>query len=372
MAGICRNRIADGGDCNYHIFLNSVEDIASIIHTAKLTPANTRVVCSQGEETLRKNLAKLPEGFGISNTLDELKTISFYTSTCFEGQDIIDPNGRSFIVSHAQKDHTMLDISTTFIQICGRIRKSDYNDEIVHLYSTNRYLADVSLEEFEQATYKVLEETEKSVIWLNNAPEKMKPKVIKQLPYLNEPYIKVVGNDVMIDRNMANFDIVNYKIVNNIYQSKCNVISELSQSGANITNDDDYTTPDKIQLLAQRKISFKDLFELYCAIMEAPVSYSLAPDYRLEQIENKSPLVKEAYNMLGKDEVRRMKYHQSNIKRELIKRSGKALDYKIVDAIGETILPQRDLPVADVKRKLQSIYDDLEIRRRAKATDLKE
>lgn len=161
MAGICRNKIAGGGDCNYHIFLNSVEDIASIIRTAKLSPENTRVICSQSEETLRKNLAKLPEGFTVSRALDELKPISFYTSTCFEGQDIIDPNGRSFIVSHAQKEHTMLDISTTFMQICGRIRKSDYNDEIVHFYSTNRYLNDVSLEEFEQSTYRVLEETER-------------------------------------------------------------------------------------------------------------------------------------------------------------------------------------------------------------------
>ena len=93
-----------------------MEDIASIIRTAELTPENTRVICSQNEETLRKNLGKLPEGFGISKALDELKTISFYTSTCFEGQDIIDPNGRSFIVSNAQKDHTLLDIATTFFR----------------------------------------------------------------------------------------------------------------------------------------------------------------------------------------------------------------------------------------------------------------
>lgn len=191
MAGICRNKITGGSDCNYHIFLNSTEDISTIIRTAGLTPDNTRVVCSQSEEALKKNLDKLPNGFTISKALDGLKPISFYTSTCFEGQDIIDPNGRSFIVSHAGKDHTMLDISTTFIQICGRIRKSGYNDEIVHFYSTNRYLNDVSLEEFEQATYKVLEETEKNVIWLNSAPEKIKPKVIQQLPYMNEPFIKL-------------------------------------------------------------------------------------------------------------------------------------------------------------------------------------
>jgi len=159
MVGVCRNKIAAGGDCNYHIFLNSIDDISTIIRTAKLTPENTRVICSQNEDNLRKNLDKLPNGFTISKALDDLKPISFYTSTCFEGQDIIDKNGRSFIVSNAKKDYTLMDISTTFIQICGRIRESKYNEEIVHFYDTSPY-TDVSLEEFEQATYTTLKEAE--------------------------------------------------------------------------------------------------------------------------------------------------------------------------------------------------------------------
>jgi len=124
-----------------------------------LTPENTRVICSQNEDSLRKNLTKLPDGFTISKALDDLKPISFYTSTCFEGQDIIDKNGRSFIVSNAKKEHTLMDISTTFIQICGRIRQSAFNEEIVHLYNTSQYL-DVSFEEFEQSTHNALQEAE--------------------------------------------------------------------------------------------------------------------------------------------------------------------------------------------------------------------
>ena len=369
MAGICRNRIASGGECNYHIFLNSVEDIASIIRTAELTPENTRVICSQNEETLRKNLGKLPEGFGISKALDELKTISFYTSTCFEGQDIIDPNGRSFIVSNAQKDHTLLDIATTFFQICGRIRKSNYNDEIVYFYSTTRY-TDVSLEEFERATYKTLAEAEEIARSLNGLPDRFKAKLIRQLPYMNEPYIQVAGNELKIDRNMANFDIVNYKVVNGIYSSKYNVIQELEKAGATVTNDEDYTAPQSIRLLSQRRVSFDKLFETYCAIKDEPVGYSLVPDYRLEIIEGINPLVKNSYDILGRDEVRRMKYHQSNIRREIIKRMSRAKDYRIVELIHETLPLQKAIPVARIKSELQEIYDELGIPRKAKATDL--
>lgn len=159
MAGICQNKVRGNSDCNYHIFLNSVEDIASIIRTAKLAPDNTRVICSQSEDVIQKNLDKLPNGFTISKALDELKPISFYTSTCFEGQDIIDNNGRTFIVSSG-KEHTMMDISTSFIQICGRIRESKYRSEIVHFYSVNRYISEISLEEFEEATYRALKEAQ--------------------------------------------------------------------------------------------------------------------------------------------------------------------------------------------------------------------
>ncbi|MCD8173111.1 MAG: hypothetical protein LUD76_06580 [Alistipes sp.] len=160
MAGICRNRIGNGGEVNYHIFLNSVDDISSIIRTAKLTPDNARVICSRSEETLKKNLAKLPIGFDISKALDPVKPINFYTSTCFEGQAIEDSSGQTFIVSNAGKEHTLMDISTSFIQICGRIRNSAYKDEIVHLYSTSRYQTEVSLEEFEESTHNALKKAQ--------------------------------------------------------------------------------------------------------------------------------------------------------------------------------------------------------------------
>ena len=360
-----RNRIASGGECNYHIFLNSVEDIASIIRTAELTPANTRVICSQNEETLRKNLSKLPEGFGISKALDELKTISFYTSTCFEGQDIIDPNGRSFIVSNAQKDHTLLDIATTFFQICGRIRKSNYNDEIVYFYSTTRY-TDVSLEEFERATYKTLAEAEEIARSLNGLPDRFKAKLIRQLPYMNEPYIQVAGNELKIDRNMANFDIVNYKVVNGIYPSNSGV-GERRRAGYERRG---LYRASKHTVLSQRRVSFDKLFETYCAIKDEPVGYSLVPDYRLEIIEGINPLVKNSYDILGRDEVRRMKYHQSNIRREIIKRMSRAKDYRIVELINETLPLQKAISVARIKSESQEIYDELGIPRKSKATDL--
>ena len=371
MAGICKHKIASNGECNYHIFLNSVDDIGSIIRTAKLTPENTRVICSQSEDTLRKNLAKLPEGFTISKALDPLRSISFYTSTCFEGQDIIDTNGRSFIVSNGKKDHTLMDISTSFIQVCGRIRKSKYNEEIVHFYSTSRYSSDVSLEEFEKATYEAVNKAEEFAEWFNTSPKQYKSKLINQVPYINEPYVKVKDESIIVDRNLANFDIINYKVVNGIYQLQTNVISELINSGLQVTDSTAYSAPKNITLMAKYKLPFKALFDLYCQIKKEQPMYSIAPDYRLELIEARNPLIKEAYDKLGQDEVQKMKYHQSNIRRKLITLSNDTSDYKIVKLVNEVFSPQAPILVSKVKTELQRIYDSLGVKKTAKATDLK-
>ena len=130
MAELCRKRLkGEDMGSDWHIFLNSVEGIGWIIRNAGLVPDNTRVVCSQSNG--KQNAAKL-HGFPINSTSDPVKMFNFYTSTAFEGCDIYDDRGRTFIVSEPYKIHTMPDISTSFIQIAGRIRNSIYNGEVIH------------------------------------------------------------------------------------------------------------------------------------------------------------------------------------------------------------------------------------------------
>ena len=78
------------------------------------------------------------DGFPRSSTKDTVMRINLYTSTAFEGCDIYDRDGMTFIVSDTRKRHSLIDISTSMIQICGRVRDSRYG-EIVHLYDTLPY-----------------------------------------------------------------------------------------------------------------------------------------------------------------------------------------------------------------------------------------
>ena len=102
MAELCKERLTRDDDTHFHVFLNSVDDISAIISGANLTPDNTKVVCSKSETSRQKNEEKLPKGFSIGNAGDDPKLFNFYTSTCFEGQDIFDKNGMIYIVEGAE------------------------------------------------------------------------------------------------------------------------------------------------------------------------------------------------------------------------------------------------------------------------------
>ena len=82
--------------------------------------------------------------------------------------------------------------------------------------------------------------------------------------------------------------------------------------------------------------------------------------------------MKEAYEKIGADEVRKMKYHQSNIKRRLIAESQKNFAVKVVEMLDIALKKQTWIPSAKVKSELQKIYDSLGIKRTAKATDIDE
>lgn len=170
MAYICKTRKANGGIDHFHIFINSVKGISIIIRLAGLKPEDCRIVCSQSGESKKNNENRLPEGYAIQTAKDPVKMFNFYTATCFEGQDISDPVGRIFIISDGNKDHTKIDITTTLLQICGRIRDSKYSTEIEQYYSTSPY-KNVSMEEYKATVMKELIMAEDAARRYNELPE---------------------------------------------------------------------------------------------------------------------------------------------------------------------------------------------------------
>lgn len=128
------------------------------------------------------------------------------------------------------------------------------------------------------------------------------------------------------------------------------------------------------------KISFKDLFEEYVLLKDEqlnPFHFGNIDDRR-SLIEEERPLIKQAYDKLGVEEVRKLKYNNTNIKREIYKRQADiSTDRKIIkslDVLGIRVGVTKS--ASDIKLKLQDVYNALDIVdynnkiKKAKATDL--
>lgn len=356
---------------NLHIFVNSVEFIAKTINLAKLTPEQAKVVCSVSGDNGESNQRKLGKNYPIGQPSDPVKKINFYTATSFEGCDIYDENGVTFIVSDGNKAHTLLDISTLFTQICGRLRDSKYKGEIIHVYSTTKYSREVTLDEFVASTKKVLAEAISYADKINKLSETTRIKTLSKIKYINEQYVRVEDNRLVVDKNLANMDIVNFKICRHIYRTYVNLTNELQKNGYTITRHSFSEIIEKIENNDNARVTFKELFDEYHRLKTTKPFFSLESHEDLcAQIAIKYPLVKQAYDELGTDKVQAMKYHVSNIKRELMKRQPAPTEYKIMKMINATFQKQTPIAKSKVKEMLQSIYDDLGIRQTAKASDL--
>jgi hypothetical protein len=370
VAYLAQQVIKQNREGNLHFFFNSVKSIKSAIKKAELLPEQVKVVCANNDE----NIKKLGVDYQIEMPSDPIKKVNFYTSTAFEGCDIFDEFGRTYIVSDATKAHTLIDISTLFIQICGRIRNSVYKSEITHIFSTTRYSEDLTLEEYIERTKGTLNKAVKLSDDINNVPEDSRAIMLSKIPYLNEQYVRIEDNRLIVDKNLANIDIVNFKITKQIYKTMVTLSDELKKNGfgVDVKVVNIKSVAEELEINPKAKISFEDLFKEYAEIKESPMIFSFDnPHYKLKIIEERNPLVKEAYNKLGKERVEELKYHQTNIRRELVKQLDVSTEHKIVQMINSCIEFYQAIPITTVKDKIQGIYGSLNIARTAKATDLK-
>jgi len=358
---------------NLHFFLNSVESIKKAIQKAGLLPEQVKIVCRNCDE----NIKKLGADYAIEMPSDPIKKVNFYTSTAFEGCDIFDKFGRTYIVSEATKAHTLVDISTLFIQICGRIRDSKYNTEVFHIHSTTRYSEDLTLDEFIARTKQTENTAVKLADDMNNVPEDSRAIVLSKIPYLNEQYVRIENNLLFVDKNLVNLDIYNFKITKQIYKTSITLAEEYQKSGFGVSVKvvkNVESVAEKLEMNPKLKVSFEELFKEYAEIKESGLLFSLNPQdnqhYKLKIIEEKNPLVKVAYEKLGKEKVEELKYIQTNIKRELFKMLDIADEEKIVKAINACIPYYTAFPIKAVKDKIQELYDISGIKKTAKATDL--
>ena len=115
-------------------YVNSVNNITSIIKRAKLTPDQVNILVANTKDNIKKIQKRLGKEFNIGRVplRDEpRKMFTFCTRTVYLGADFYSDNAQSYIVSDANIDTLAVDISLDLPQILGRqrLRENPWKDE---------------------------------------------------------------------------------------------------------------------------------------------------------------------------------------------------------------------------------------------------
>ena len=165
-------------------------------------------------------------------------------------------------------------------------------------------------------------------------------------------------------------DIVNFKITHHIYGSYVQLKKELLHCGYKVDVQPYCKIDEKLNKNPNARITFKELFEEYHRLRTTQSVFVWDSDGMRAQIERRNPLVKHAYEKLGVDTVKALKYNVGNIRRELDKQLPISIDAKIIKMLNDTLPKQKPIPKSEIKMRIQKIYDALGVKLAAKATDL--
>ncbi|MFG5859530.1 hypothetical protein LDB17_15160 [Dysgonomonas sp. Shenzhen-Wh21] len=317
-----------------YIFINSVRDIKSILDHEHLNNDECRIICADNDKN--KQILGL---YNISSSVDTAKMFNFITSKSFEGADYYSDSGICFIVSNNTNKHTLLDISTDIPQIAGRIRTENnpFRKCIIHIFNTILNDIDTSYEEIKikiEKQLKIGKERAESFNTLSSDAKEQQREDLKKLS--NSSYVTYdKGNDkFIVNDKLPKLELYNYKVNNIIYKSGISLKKAYEESGIETTCMHwEHIQEDVLKSLL-KKPSFKEIFKRYT---ELKTSFTI-DNTEIKRVEEKYPFIRDAYNKLGKEEIKKLRYSQRDIKSKLLSlNEDKSLDDKVYHILKEKL-----------------------------------
>lgn len=251
-------------DYNWHIFINSINTIRSIIKN--INTADYRTICSKEAASKDKSEGKLK----VKSINSPICKINFYTATAFEGVDIYDPKGKTIVISDTNIAQSLVDISTLFIQICGRLRDSIYKNEALFICNTNnhRYLKYKTEDDFIKASNEI--ERKAKIFEQDYLKSEIESQEITQSSWDSNPvfyqsvYLGKCDQNIFYDPNFKKTDKQNFDVITKVFSSTVNVLNNLNNQAnviakIEIPNYDLYK--EFFDLLPDIQVKSIDLFE---------------------------------------------------------------------------------------------------------------
>ena len=387
LFGLCYDYLLGKIEGNAHIFYNSVSEIASVLNKLKdvvdketgknlFNPEDIRVVCSKSGTNQKTFNSKLGTKWAsIADITDPVRKINLYTSTAFEGADVLDEEGQTYIIINGTRDATKVDFHVLVPQIVGRIRNTKYNEHINLLVGNLPEAASCTKEQWMATVTKRIQNSKDVLhdIKESRMSEASKAQLIKaaeedKYTFKNEQG-ELYVSDVALKAELQAYEALEATYVVRVVEG-----AEISDEGysasfrALLTDESKHIPfahkPKGIsKFLTGHSQCFYETMKEYCEARDAN-------DEKLYKlVDAKDDYFKTAYEVLGHETIKKIEYRKQAVERAL----------KIHDSQKEnateipTILNLKANDVilrADIKTKIQDVYNKLSIPDKAKATDI--
>jgi len=312
---VCKQHLLGEIDGNAYIFYNSVHEIVSVIKKLKkmegFTEDNVNIFCADTDANNQKISSQLGKRFLKGNFTDN-KKINFLTSTTYEGCDIKDKVGRTYIVVSSKRNSTALTNHILVPQICGRLRDSKYKKEVVMFvcgFDTDMY------SNGKQHFLDKLEEMRKEAEY--NISRAIKAKEDGYISVFNEDMERFASSSFIIeDENgmpVINNDAV--KLEEQVYRAftqHCVTLDGSQEIGNTIrtVDNDMFELSDVTKMLIDRKVDYARVMKQYIkAIEDNDVD-------TISIIENLSEEHKNHVAVLGVDRIKSIEINKTRISNE--------------------------------------------------------
>lgn len=368
----CRQYMHGEIDGNAHIFYNSVKEIVSVIKALKKLPHYSsdmvKVVCADNDynnKTVKKEGIHL-----LSKSLLNCKKLNFYTSCVFEGADIYDKFGKTYIVVNNRRNNTKVCMTTLVPQICGRIRDSVYNSEVDMLVCgeidcvkhTRKQWFEIVLNNMLEAKSAV-----DSFNYMKTLPNNT--KILNKArnnascdPYLLTDYDTgyIMQNEGALQSEMQRYDIIHsqYQILSKNEDEFKKETTSLYET--NVVTDAFSALEGSYKSVVDKVVDFRVLMREY---IEA---FTNNDSEKLHFMNDNHPYLSSYYESLGEDKIKALKYRKKDVEQEYaLQNLRKSKFFDVIKSInvksGDTLL------VRDAKELISSTYSKLELKTKVTA-----
>lgn len=361
-------------------YLNSVSDIIKTLKAnTSLTKKDVNIICSNVADSRLRKL-----GFKRGDPPEkgtQHKPITFVTKASFEGADFYSECAYTYIFCDPSISSLALDLYIDVPQIMGRQRLeiNPFKYDATIFYKTSiKFYSEQEFLDYVGGKEKSTRDTIAMFNSFSNSPAYQEnlislAEAAHRASGFSENYLTVVtdknGNKTLHENFMVKVaETRAWQIQSQQYSSEIRILSTLYSSGISCQRPR-VITPNNIITDFTNEFfkdnNFERKMKFYCDFRGSSPEYS-------EMLEATTSIPIEFhqyYRFLGPQQIRAKSYKEANLKKEM--NYYQNFD-NIKNIVNSLFVVGNTYTLKDVKKSLQSIYDNLGVSRVAKATDLAE